>query len=369
MTIEEAEKLINVLKGKLRRIRSEKLRSFYMADILTLENYIHTYKPSYSCGISVKDFDYIKYRNRLLKEKEKRVNEILAGNELNGMIASHVISEYEEAKFEIFIADDPLEQNEKQLREAFRDFMGSLGTATYKKYNELIESDAIVFAPIANYGGVCWDFPVLNRQVVMCEDRFGLYSYLAIAHEIGHAVHFNAWNGVGRNRFEVSTFGESMSTLYEKLYMNYMEKCGFDVFALKNFVYSQKLGEAIAVKLAQAGVSLGYGIFNGYDVVFDDFTLEEAGLTDIPYQELYEKLKTDLEYSQPLYYLIGEATACLMLDRNNQDATSSIDDMLDFLLRSEKNSHSKNIQELGLSTYDFSGYALELKKYGTRPQK
>lgn len=366
MDIIQAKKYIEWLKNKYRFTYSKKLKAYYLADILSLENFIHSMDPNFDSGISPIGLEYQNYRDRLLKEKEKRVYEVLESNDLNGQLASNYVRSFSESGFKEFIDCDLSVKSEDEYLELFRDFMGSLGKETYQKYNQLIKEESILCMPIENYGGVCWDFPTLGKQVVVTDEDRGQYSYLAISHEIGHALHFHALNQVGRRGFEINTFGESMSIMFEKMYENFLETNGFNVFGLKNFTLSQRLGEAISIEICSLATSKGYAVFNGYDLVFDSFKLDEVVKVDEKYRHLYEKLLSSLEYCQSLYYLIGDACSRVFLEAYSENMEKCIKEMKEFLISSEFRTHKENMEYLGLSTYDTSNMKLELTKYGKR---
>lgn len=369
MDVIEAKKHIEWLKNKYRFTYSEKLKAYYLADIMSLENFIHSMDPNYECGISSQSVEYQKYRDRLLKEKERRVEEVLEANDENGILAKKYVSICDEVSFKEFIEADLSVKSEEEYMELFRDFMGSLGRDAYTKYNELIRNESILCMPIENYGGVCWDFPTLSKQVVVTDEDRGQYSYLAIAHEVGHAVHFHALNQVGRRTFEVNTFGESMSILFEKMYENYLEKNGFKVLGLKNFTLSQRLGEAASIDMCSSATKKGYAVFNGYDVVFDEFKLDDIGMFPSRYRHLYEKLHPGLEYCQSLYYLIGDATSRIFLDEYGDNPSKCIKKMKEFLIASELRTHKENIRSLEITDYDYPSLKLELIKNGSYPKK
>jgi len=160
-----------------------------------------------------------------------------------------------------------------------------------------------------------------------------------------------------------------MSIMFEKMYENYLEKCGFDVFGLKNFTLSQRLGEAISIDIASSATNKGFAVFNGYDVVFDEFKLSDV--CDVPnrYSHLYDKLLSGLEYCQCLYYLIGDATSRIFLDEYGDNPEKCIKKMKEFLIASELRTHKESMEYLGITSYDFPSLKLELSKYGTYPKR
>ena len=132
MLIEEAKRNIDLLKSKLHKTRSNKTKVFLMSDILNLEHFINISDPTYSSNVFTGDMIYSSYRNKLIKERVNVLKEVLKTNDENAMIANHLLSEYEEAKFIPFIFDRMKTFDKKRSYEYFREFIGYMGPLAIK---------------------------------------------------------------------------------------------------------------------------------------------------------------------------------------------------------------------------------------------
>ena len=352
MNTDSAKRWIDLLKIKLHKTRSNKSKVFYMADILSLEHFVRINEPEYSSMIFGGDFVYLKYRDKVLKERHNTFKHIIDSNKENEMIANHLLSEYEEAKFIPFLFDRMEMVDKKRSYELLKDFMGYMGPLAYKKYNELIKDESILTRPSDDYGGICWDFPSINKQVVESNEDNGIYNLMALAHEIGHAVHFDKLNGMGRRRIEHNSLVESMSMLFEEEFIDFGLKNGMGFDILRNYVYSQRIPEALSVKIASALVDKDMWSFNGNTIIFDEVNLEAVDMQNDYYAYLANKLLSGLEYIEPLYYVLG-FTLTEKLRSMSLRGKEALNEMLEILLRSELYSHKENLESLDLIHFDF----------------
>ena len=115
----------------------------------------------------------------------------------------NLLRPYEEANFLPFQGDDLTLRNPERGYEFLRDFMGYMGPLAYKKYNELVDNDAILLSSLYNTGGVCWDFPVLNKQIIVIDENSGIYNLMAAAAS-PRAAGFCYWPAAWRKRSSFS---------------------------------------------------------------------------------------------------------------------------------------------------------------------
>ena len=353
MDIQAAKKHIDILKSKLHKTRSNKRKIFLMSDIMSLEHFVQIYEPEYSSNIHYNsDFIYNSYKNKMLKERTGNCEEILEANKENNMLASHMLNEFEKANFIPFLFYKLKIIDKKRSYELLRDFMGYMGPLAIKKYNELIRNKSILTRTLDNSGGICWNFPTINKQVVESDEDNGIYNLMAIAHEIGHAIHFEKLNGIGRRRLEHNTFIESMSILFEEEFINFGIENGMDFDILRNYVYSQRIPESLSVKMASSLIDKDLWFFNGRTMIFDEFDLDLIDMQDDTYVYLAERFKDDLEYIEPLNYVIGFALT-EKIHSESLNGKDALKEMLDILLKSELYTHKENMEHLGLAYFDF----------------
>jgi hypothetical protein len=361
MTKEEAIKNQEVIDGSFRKIRSKKQRAMSLCDYLLLEKYIKNFETDYERRPVCFDFDieYDLYYERLFNERFKKLDNALQNSDIILSSTKNLLEVFSEGNYDPNFFEILKYAEQKKYVNYFADFMRSMGKKTYTKYNELIKTGGILSLKSGDYGGICYDFMSLKTQLVGIDANQNQYDYFALAHEIGHVVHFHALNQVGRRNLETSLFVESLSTLYETLFLEYLEQVGESTENIKKSVLSKNFYDALEINMF-CQMTEGRTInFNGNDFYFNEETADLSKIDTIPkYKEYYIDACDNLSFQEPLIYTLGLMISRRFKDEYGDDKERMINELLDFLIRSEYTDMKTMMMDINLESY----VPLSLKK-------
>lgn len=368
MTIEEAKVKIKELKRKLRFTHSSREKALICTDIMSLESYIKR-SGEHTFDADLDYFAYKLYKDKMLKEKKSRAFEIADSSALELDVANIYIDLFDRHEFIPHLNSFFPYINEDIYAEVLKDFVGTLGDKVFKVYNKIILNDDIVVQDLRTYGGVCWDFPTLDRQVVSYNVVDPQYVYFVIAHELGHAVQMNYMNQVGRRTLEATSFCESISSLMEILFQKYLESINFNVFDLYHFNTSVKLDFALTLQLASLLTLDNQAFFDGVELYFEGIDLEKyKDKLKERYMYTYEALANNsMNYQDGVFYTIGDSCARKIYE-STDTPKEAIESMLRFLNDATLRTQRQNIEFLGLNTFVPASLEEDIVKYKFRPK-
>lgn len=351
MDIIEAKQYVEVLKSKLRKTTSGKLRSMIIADIMSLESFIHrSGEKDYKA--SIESFSYEKYKRDIRKDKRNLCLELLDSSKEHKSISNNYVSIFARNDFMPHLFGDFPNIDEDTYSQVFCDFVGSLGDKVYKVYNSLITNEDVVMQDLNIYGGVCWDFPTLDRQVISYNVEEDQYAYNVMAHELGHAVQMKYMNQTGRRRIDINSFCESISSLMELLFRRYLEEHHFDIFTLGHFTLSTTLDFAVCLNATSLMHEKDLPLFNGEELFYTDFDIKQIeDSIDERYKYLYEMFTEDgINFLEGTLYTIGDICSRKIFETSDSPK-DAIENMLTFLNLAQLKSHEENIKYLGLDEF------------------
>ena len=362
MTKEEALLYIKKLKNKIIHTKSKKLKILYMNDLFVLQEFLYSYY-----GLIVNDEDiYISniFESAIEKndlDAQTTIEEFANLNNLTKKLSNGCINIFDKSKTNLYLNNYRKKYDKKFLNDLLIDFLLELDDATIEKYNEVAKKIVITY-PTGIFNGSCWNIYGIDKQIInLCKADLGsnknvsdIDFFQILAHELGHVVHFSMINKINKNKTTIRVFDESMSILFEKMFIDYLDKNNIDIndnLREEFLVFLEMCIVARAGSLALDNEDLVYGqIPDKYfsDAYFDNFKYIR--------EELF-----DTEYSLTLPYFYGEIMATHVLDKNNNNYKDAYKELSELLIKYEGTDSKTLIDEIGIDSVP-KGIARTLSK-------
>ena len=354
MSEEQILKSIDLLKNQIRLTESQNLKKKYLNDIVVLLGYLsQTYGIELDPEVTLNDALYADYVYNFERDLFIEEGELLSINPITEVLANQTLETYEKSKFYPYTIPENRGVDSNYYNELILNFVSSLGDNVYKKYVDLFKEGVLVMPMGPKYAGGCWDFPAMDKQSI-CVGTLGFDLYPVLAHELGHAVHFDALNKIGRRRLSASVFVESLSTIYELLFLDYLEKNNIDINnRLRDFYYTF-LKMCIKVKTYLRIHELDEIDLNEVKIDTDSEIIKS-------YYETMLDGEVELDFFEDSSYFYGALAALSILDKTN-DPKEAANEMLQFLLKSEVKNYMECLKDLGIDEKIPNGLEKNLKR-------
>lgn len=362
MEYEVARKYIKYLIKKMKQSDNDAEKLAIYSDIISMEGLIKRCFLSKYSAPKVDAWVQHLYSRILCADRLDEINSIVESNYINSLMANQFVANYSSLEISTTIKEaEPVVDDDVYL-ELMRDFCGSLGPICYEKYDELVKRGFIYAADMELCGGLCLDFINLEMQMVIISEIAQKF-YINFAHELGHAIHMNELNKLPARNLELSIFLESLSTMMEIMFLEFLTANGIDAKRNSKILYLEALSEAVVVQCFTHAVKMEHKVhFNGHDVRARGFHYNEMkNMIPNGLEEFYRDA-FDRPYNlQAFKYFYGTVIANLFLDAFG-NTERAIKELVQFLVKTEEiNVHSALI-ELGLNEGFPGGLKRRLEK-------
>ena len=344
MSIEEALGYIEKLKNDIMHTNSERKKVMCMISIIAIIEYL---SDSHGFLVDIDKFDSSLFRKSIeLLDREAYAEErdFLNINDLTNNLANGCINIYNQQHFNPFIYTKETKIKTKVLKELLNDFFGTMGDNVYKKYLELSQSS--IGNPGDKGAGVCWDFFAINKQSIDLEDSSPIDFTIGFVHELGHAVHLDAVNQIGKKKLNGVSLGEGVSLLFELLYMNYLSENNIDVNHNLRFYFINLLGYALKAKAGALAKNREELIESEGFIYYPDSYLSPKEIGNYAY--IFEEVDELNEYVRPLYYFYGSLVALKFIYNYGMDYHTNIKEILKLMYKNELMGIKKLLEEIEL---------------------
>lgn len=362
MEYDVARKYIKYLIKKMKQSDNDAEKLAIYSDIISMEGLIKRCFLARYRAPKIKDRVQHLYQGVLYSNRLDEVKHIVRSNAINSLMANQFVADYSSLGISMTINEaEPVVDDDVYL-ELMRDFCGSLGPICYGKYNELIEKGFIYSADMELCGGLCLDFINLEMQMVIIS-QIAQKFYINFAHELGHAIHMNEINKFPARNLELSIFLESLSTMMEIMFLEFLADNGIDTKQNSKIFYLEALSEAVVVQCFTHAVKTEHKVyFNGHDVRVRDFHYNEMkDMIPNGLEEFYRDA-FDRPYNlQAFKYFYGTVVANLFLDAFG-NTEQAIKELIEFLVKTEKIDVHSALIELGLNEGFPGGLKRRLEK-------
>jgi len=342
---------IRILKKKMRETDDEKLKLFYISDIVQLDTYLNEF-------LKIKRINYIplgktfqKYLQDNEKFIEKEILELININNYTEYISNLYLNIFEN---ENYINDFQIKVDllEKYI-EAFEYFISTLGLKYSNKYYELKKENLIKSVFLNKSMGMCYDFVGLKKQMILVDFKNKIYQFFVLIHELGHAIHFDYLNGLKSRPLELNIFQECLPLILEIKFMNFLEENNILVKDFKKIFFIDELIDIIRVNINS------YYIKNNlYKIKKDNIKFKDFKILKNKYIFLNKKIINSNDYIQVNIEFYSLITALVFLNQYNKDNEILIEESLEFLGKSEVLSLQESLELLEIEKY----FPNELKK-------
>lgn len=363
MNEKEAIFKIKQLLYKMKSCKSKKMKEFYLSDIVTLEQYLEI---NYNIVLEdTKILDDVSYDiDEVLEDYFfKSTNDFISLNDKTKTLANGCINIYDKTGYIMCNPKNFSKYSTKYLNESLKEFLLKIDDNMLNQFKKYVNQGVLVGNYEDSFDGVCFNLVDDNRQVMAINKSSYLNApsvsevgfFVTLIHEFGHAVHKNIINSTGINKNYANPFEESISILFEKMYLKYLEENGISITKELKNEYNLLLMNSI---LARAG-SLAVKDNN----LIDNYIIPEQYFTKKyfdKYTYLFNCLNCE-EYLEPLIYFYGELIASKYLDEYKNDYKNATKDLLEILLKWENTSCIDLLNEIGLKSVP-KGIVKDLRK-------
>lgn len=352
MTEKEIYKMLNKLLTKIRFTKSKKLKKLYMIDFHDLQEMLLI-----SCN---KDITGIEYEDTIIESDilqdeldMESINDFIDLNATTQKLSNETLDTFDKENFAPYYILKPKKYDMSLLHNVTREFVGNLSGDYLAKYGSMLKV-GIPIVPIDEYTtGMCFNMFSENKQFIelssghcICHDLVGeIETFQAFMHEFAHAIHMDKTNQVGKTRGTTDAFSESLSIMFEKMYLDFLEKkVGIDINLALREEYFLFLTNTI---IAKAGTHVVE------DNAFEDeyYTIPHKYFSD-KYFDKYTYILNDIfpftKYDISLPYFYGELIATKFMDEFGSDYKNATKELLDILIKLESSSTKEMINEIGL---------------------
>lgn len=350
MSEQEALANIKKLKNMIIHTKSRKMKRIYMLDIIHIQEFLASY---YDLHLNEKDLYvstlYEECSNKIQELDYYAIKEAIEVNSYTKKLSKGVLNLFSKFNYKQQL-DDRIKISTDELNDMMIDFVSQIGTNAVDKYDE-IENDGVLINDLVEYGGICWNIYGLKKQIINVSSFFYDYDdsrsdiefFKALVHEFGHAMHLSKVGEIAKKRRFISIFDESMSMLYEIMFIDYLEKNNINVRPTLLESYNSLLENSVVAKagsfaLEKDDLTKGWAIPDKY---FSN------GYFDKYYDVSKYYTNTDITGALPYFY--GELIASKIFEDNNYNYKNSNDQLLDILIKSESDNPVKILEEIGLN--------------------
>ena len=352
MTEKEIYEKMKKLLNKIRFTKSKKMKKLYMIDFITLQDMLLV---SFNKDITGIEFEDAIMEAELLEDELdiESINEFVELNDITQKLANKTIDIFDEENFAPYYSLKHTKHNTNLLHHTLRDFIGTLGDEYLKKYSEIMIK-GIPIGEIDDYtAGLCFNIFSDNEQFINLSSNHYIYDnsvseigfFQTIAHEFGHVIHLDKTNQVGKTKATTDAFCESISMMFEKMYIDFLEKeRGININSELRNEYYLFLNQAIVAKAGSHAI--------------DDCFLEPNFIIPCEYftENYFDKYTyilnnnfLGMEYDRILPYFYGELIATKLLDEFGDDYKHATKELLDILIRLESSNSREMIEEINLN--------------------
>lgn len=235
MSEQEALNIIKELRNKIIHTKSQKLKRLYMIDLINLKELLAACYDKeideseiYVSGV------YERTWNAIEKSETNEPKQYIQLNDYTKALSNSCLKNFASFDFQQEIPTR-IQLSTKLLDELTMDFLSMMDNDTKEKYQDL--ASKVLISDIFEYGGICWNFYGINRQVINLSSLYYQYNknfsdidfYKVFFHELGHAVHLHKINHMSKNENFIGAFDESISMLYEKMFLHFLESNNIDI--------------------------------------------------------------------------------------------------------------------------------------------
>ncbi len=350
MSEEEVLKKMRQLLYKIRRTKNKKLKRLYLFDFVTLVQFLEI---SYNREITPDELlcDDIACDVEELMECNtiESLNDFIGGNATTQRLANSCILTFENLGFDAYYNQSFPVYKTSFLTESLTEFLDTVGNKSLENYNKVLEQGIIIGEIGSSISGACFNLYCDNKQLVNMSSLHYKYGksvseigfFASLAHEIGHVVHLNLINKSVKNKEYTNVFTESISMMYEKMYLDFLKKNNVDITPdLRNEYYSLLYNSIIA----RAGsLAIDDGILcTDYSIPGMYFTEDYFGSYDYLLSQFTYEMYDDL-----LPYFYGELIATKYMDDFGSDYKSCTKELLEVLMQNESKDSFKLLDEIG----------------------
>ena len=351
MSEKEALKKIKQLLYKYRISKSKKMKEFYLSDILALQQYLllnFNIDIDNTCILDDVLFDIEDY---LDDNYESSVNDFYSLNDKTRFLANGVINIFDKNDYACYTPVDRSIYDTKLLKESLIEFLSLIDYDILKKFYKYAKEGILVGNYEDLFLGVCFNLTSDNKQILAINNSDFLNEesvsevgfFVTLAHEVGHGIHKNMINSSGINKNFPNPFEESISLLFEKMYLRYLEKNNIDIKnELKN-EYNTLLINSILARAGSFAIE-DNNLYDGYLIPDQYFTNEYFDKYTYLFDSLYS-----FEYLEPLIYFYGELIASRVISCYKDDYKSGVKSLLEVLMKWENKDSKDLLEEIGLN--------------------
>lgn len=364
MSENEALEKIKQLLYKYRISKSKKMKEFYLNDIITLQLFLEmNYNNTVIEDTNMLEDVSFDIEDIIDDEFVRSINEFNTLNDKTKNLANGCINIFDKAGFISYYALNYPKYDTNLLKDSLLEFLDSIDPKVLEKFYEISKEKIFINNLGDSYDGVCFNFNNDNKQIIMIsndhymslnktsEVRF----FSTLAHEFGHVVHNNTINKSGKNKNYITAFTESISILYEKMYLDYLEKNNIDITKELRNEYSLFLSNSLLARAGSLAVQ-DNNLYFDYIIPDDYFTKEYFDKYTYVFGGLYSA-----DYLDPLIYFYGELIATKYLDEYKSDYKNASKDLLEILMRLESSDSLTLLNEIDLNRVP-KGVAKTLRK-------